>query len=242
MEALNQVKDRVGKVGNKEEHFSSPEVINDLVLGMSDGLTVPFALAAGLTGAIAASGIVVTAGLAEIAAGSISMGLGGFLAAKSQAEHYDRERRIEEREIETQPEVEAQEIRDIFSSYGIKSGIEPMLKELRQDHKLWVDFMMRNELGLERPTDARARNSALTIASAYVIGGLVPLSPYFFIHEARLAVVPSVAVTLAVLFAFGFVKAFISGVNPIKSALQTTIVGAVAATAAFLLARLVSSA
>jgi vacuolar iron transporter family protein len=240
MEQLLQVKDKIEKVSNKEEHFSSPEVINDLVLGMSDGLTVPFALAAGLTGAIAASGLVVTAGLAEIAAGSISMGLGGYLAAKSQAEHYDRERRVEEHEIESQPDVEAQEIRDIFGKYGIKSGIDSMIKELRQDPKLWVDFMMRNELGLERPSERRARSSAITIASAYVIGGLVPLSPYFFIHEARLAVIPSVIVTLVVLFTFGFAKAFVSGVSPLKSAIQTTIVGAVAATAAFILARLVS--
>ena len=241
MPKLATVTEKLSKAQNKEEHFTSPEIINDLVLGMADGLTVPFALAAGLTGAFAASGLVVTAGLAEIAAGSISMGLGGFLAATSAAEHYRRERSIEEREIRTQSEVEAQEIRDIFSTYGITKGVESMIDELRADPKLWVDFMMRNELGLEEPSPTRARNSAITIASAYILGGLIPLAPYIFIHNAREAVFISIAVTGSALFIFGFFKAFVSGVSPLKSAFQTTIVGAVAAAAAFALARIVSS-
>lgn len=240
MPKIREATDKFNKTRNKEEHFTSPEIINDLVLGMADGLTVPFALAAGLTGAIAASGLVVTAGLAEIAAGSISMGLGGFLAATSATEHYRRERSIEEREIKTQPEVEAQEIREIFATYGITKGVESMIDELRSNPKLWVDFMMRNELGLEEPSPTRARNSAITIASAYVIGGLVPLTPYIFIHNAREAVFVSIALTGTALFLFGFFKAFISGISPLKSALQTTVVGAAAAAAAFALARLVS--
>lgn len=224
-----------------EDHFTASENVRDVVIGMSDGLTVPFALAAGLTGAIAASHLIVIAGLAEIAAGSISMGLGGWLAAKSDAEHYWRERKVEEREVKETPEVEVQEVRDIFREYGLSNKqVEPIIDNFRDHPKLWVDFMMTNELGLEEPHPKRAVYSALTIATSYAIGGFVPLSPYFFVSNARHALYPSIIVTLIALFVFGFFKARVAGTNKLKSAFQTVLVGGIAAGAAFLIARTIS--
>ena len=224
-----------------EKHFTAGEAVRDVVIGMSDGLTVPFALAAGLTGAIASSHLILTAGFAEIAAGSIAMGLGGYLAARSDAEHYASERLREEREIVTVPDVEAQEVREIFQSYGLSDGESASVVEsLRQRPQDWVDFMMRFELGLEKPEPARAWKSALTIALAYVVGGVIPLSAYLVFTEAHRALWVSVGVTLVALGVFGGIKGRFTGTPMIRSALQTTLIGGLAAAAAFLIARWIS--
>jgi len=221
-----------------EQHFTAGDNVRDVVIGMSDGLTVPFALAAGLTGAVAASKIVVTAGLAEIAAGSIAMGLGGFLAARSDAEHYASELKREWEEIREKPEAETEEVAQVFRGYGLtEEQIAPVMSAFHARPKAWVDFMMRFELGLEEPDPRRALTSALTIAFAYIAGGLVPLAPYFFAGSARAALVPSIAVTLVALYAFGWVKGRFTGARPWKSAWQTVLVGGLAAAAAFGLAR-----
>src|SRR5579864_9745797 len=183
-----------------ERHFTGGEKVRDVVIGMSDGLTVPFALAAGLTGAIAASRIVVVAGLAEIAAGSIAMGLGGYLAARSDAEHYASERVREQREVETLPEVEANEVRQVFESYGLSAAESaPVVEPLRRRPSAWIDFMMRFELGLEQPDPRRALSSAATIGGAYIAGGFIPLTPYILSGRVATALLLSVAVTLAAL-------------------------------------------
>lgn len=222
-----------------EQHFDAPESIRDVVIGMSDGLTVPFALAAGLSGAIGASKLVVTAGLAEVAAGSIAMGLGGYLAARGDAEHYAGERRREEREIHEVPEVEAQEVREIFAAYGVtEAESAPVVAALRRSPKAWVDFMMRFELGLEEPRPERALRSAATIGASYVAGGLIPLVPYMLVPEARTALSASVGVTLAALAVFGFMKARFTGTPPLRGAAQTLLIGGLAAGAAFGLAHL----
>ena len=224
-----------------ERHFTASATIRDIVIGMSDGLTVPFALAAGLSGAVASTGIIVTAGLAEVAAGSIAMGLGGFLAARSDAEHYESERRREISEVIEKPEVEQAEVREIFRSYGIgDEEAAPLVRALQRNPTAWVDFMMRFELGLERPEPKRAVESAVTIALAYVAGGLVPLLSYIVLHVVQEALVVSAAITLAALFAFGYVKGRFTGTRPLRSALQTVAIGGLAAAAAFALARLVS--
>ncbi len=216
-----------------EQHFTAGESVRDVVIGMSDGLTVPFALAAGLTGAIAASKIVVTAGLAEIAAGSIAMGLGGYLAARSDTEHWTSELAREWDEVRTKPEDEAEEVATVFRGYGLdEAEIAPVLRAFRAKPSAWVDFMMRCELGLERPDPRRALASAVTIAGAYVVGGLVPLAPYFFVASARSALAPSVAMTLVALLAFGWAKGRFTGAGPWRSAGQTALVGGVAAAAA----------
>ena len=171
-----------------ERHFTAGEVVRDVVIGMSDGLTVPFALAAGLSGAVDNSHIVVVAGLAEIAAGSIAMGLGGYLAAKSDAEHYQSERLREEREVQEIPDEEAREVQKVFADYGLsQEDSVPVVQALTRKPKQWVDFMMRFELGLEEPDPKRAVQSALTIAASYVAGGFIPLSPYMALHSARMA-------------------------------------------------------
>src|SRR5919198_3844788 len=168
-----------------ERHFTAGETVRDIVIGMSDGLTVPFALAAGLTGAINSAGIIVTAGLAEIAAGSIAMGLGGYLAAKSDAEHYAKEREREKREVQEIPHEEMREVAEVFQAYGLsEEETWPIVQALRRQPRNWVDFMMRFELGLEKPDPGRALTSALTIAGAYIAGGLIPLGPYIFAHTA----------------------------------------------------------
>lgn len=226
---------------HKETHSKASASVRDVVIGMSDGLTVPFALAAGITGAIAASHIVVTAGIAELAAGGISMGLGGFLAARTDVEHYESEKRREQREIEEIPEAEKSEVVNIFREYGLNDDdARRATAGLSADPKRWVDFMMRFELGLEEPDRRRAPMSALTIGGAYVIGGLVPLLPYMLIQTSKPALYISSFVTLLALFIFGAVKGALTGVIWLRSAIQTVIIGGVAATAAFLIARMVA--
>lgn len=224
-----------------EKHFTSSDTVRDVVIGMSDGLTVPFALAAGLTGAIAQSRLIITAGFAEIAAGSIAMGLGGYLAARGDAEHYVHEKAREEDEIARIPEAEANEVTDIFQSYGLsESESFSVVQSLRQRPKDWVAFMMRFELGLEAPEPSRAWKSALTIALAYALGGMIPLSAYLLFPDAHVALRLSVVMTLVALAVFGGVKGRFTGVPLLRSALQTTVTGGLAAAAAFAIARLIS--
>jgi VIT1/CCC1 family predicted Fe2+/Mn2+ transporter len=229
------------KVPHVERHFTAGEVVRDLVIGMSDGLTVPFALAAGLTSAVASTGIIVVAGLAEIAAGSIAMGLGGYLAAKSDAEHYATERRREVKEVTEIPKHEIKEVTEIFMEYGLTpEESKPVVEALCKDPEAWVDFMMRFELGLEKPNPHRAVTSALTIAGAYVAGGFIPLSPYMVSANPNSALLVSVAITLAALLVFGYVKGRFTGTRPVRGALQTALIGGLAAGAAFFLARTLS--
>jgi VIT1/CCC1 family predicted Fe2+/Mn2+ transporter len=224
-----------------ERHFTASDVVRDVVIGMADGLTVPFALAAGLSGAIAQTSIVVTAGLAEIAAGSIAMGLGGYLAAKSDADHYAAEQRREVQEVIDKPREEMQEVADIFRSYGMtEEQIEPVVEAMRARPRQWVDFMMRFELGLEKPDPHRARTSAAVIAGAYIAGGLVPLAPYMLVHDVTAAFNVSVVFTLIALAIFGFVKGRFTGARPLKSAIQTTLTGGLAASAAYLIAKAIA--
>ena len=224
-----------------EHHFTSSETVRDVVIGMADGLTVPFALAAGLSGAAVATRVIVTAGIAEISAGAIAMGLGGYLAARSDAEHYASERKREVQETKTVPAVESQEITGIFEAYGITAkDSAPVVAALRLNRKAWVDFMMRFELGLERPDPKRAMQSALTIGGAYIGGGLIPLLPYMLLNTLAAALRASVVATLVALLVFGFVKAKFTGSAPVRSALQTLLVGGLAATAAFIIARAIS--
>lgn len=221
-----------------EKHFTAGDVVRDIVIGMSDGLTVPFALAAGLTGAISQSQLIVTAGFAEIAAGSIAMGLGGYLAARGDAEHYSHEQVREEHEITAIPEAEAQEVRDIFLTYGISAEeCAPVVESLRRRPKDWVAFMMRFELGLEPPEPGRAWKSALTIALAYIVGGVIPLSAYLLMPDAHSALRLSVVVTLMALAIFGGIKGRFTGIPVLRSALQTSVIGGLAAAAAFGIAR-----
>ena len=224
-----------------ERHFTSGETVRDIVIGMSDGLTVPFALAAGLSGAVQSTSIVITAGIAEIAAGSIAMGLGGYLAARSDAEHYASERRREQAEVRDMPAAEAQEIADVLGSYGVSAeAAAPVVRALQERPEAWVDFMMRFELGLETPDPKRAVVSASTIAGAYIAGGLIPLAPYFLFPSAARALTVSVALTLVALCVFGYVKGHFTGAGPVRSALQTTLVGGLAAAAAFGIARAIT--
>lgn len=227
---------------HKEKHFTSGEVVRDIIIGVSDGLTVPFALAAGLSGANASSALVLTAGLAEVAAGAISMGLGGYLAAKSDADHYYRELQREQDEIDTVPDTEAAEIADILSEYGLgPDEYGPVVTSLRNNPKAWLEFMMKFELGLEKPDPRRALTSAATIAMAYVVGGLVPLSPYMFVPSVDRAMITSVVVTLAALLFFGYVKGRFTGNRPFLSAIQTAIIGALASSAAYGMAKAVQA-
>ena len=224
-----------------ERHFTGGEAVRDVVIGMSDGLTVPFALAAGLSGAVAAARIVVTAGLAEVAAGSIAMGLGGYLAARSDAEHYASELAREEREIVEMPDAEADEVNVILQSYGVTpDDAAIVVRAMCQRPTTWRDFMMRFELGLEAPDPKRALRSALTIAGSYVVGGLVPLVPYMAAATVGEALGISVALTLIALFIFGYVKGRFTGARPFRSALQTVLIGGLAAAAAFAIARAIS--
>jgi vacuolar iron transporter family protein len=224
-----------------ERHFTAKDFVRDVVIGMSDGLTVPFALAAGLTGAVSSAGVIVTAGLAEVAAGAIAMGLGGYLAARSDREHYVNERAREWKEVREIPDEERKEVREVFREFGLADeDIEPILQAFQKKPAQWVNFMMRFELGLEKPEPGRDLRSAATIAGAYVAGGLIPLSPYMTIRSTDTALAVSVGVTLAALAVFGFVKGYFTGSKPFLSALQTVLVGGIAAGAAFAIARAIS--
>ncbi len=224
-----------------EQHFTGGLVVRDTVIGMSDGLTVPFALAAGLTGAVDSTTLVVTAGLAEIAAGSIAMGLGGYLAGKSDVEHYASERAREQLEIEQKPEVEAMEVMELLQFYGLTpEQSAPVVEALRQRPEAWRDFMLRFELGLEKPDPRRALRSGVVIAAAYVAGGLIPLGPYMVLPSTAAALPWSIALTGTALAVFGWIKGRFTGAWPPRSALQTVLIGGLAAAAAFLIARAIS--
>jgi len=222
-----------------EVHLQSSDFIKDVVIGMADGLTVPFALAAGLSGAVANTGIITTAGIAEIVAGAIAMGLGGYLAGQTEIEHYETELKREYEEVEQVPETEKEEVKEIFAHYGLDENSQNLVVEaLSKDKSKWVDFMMKFELGLEKPDINRARDSALTIGVSYIVGGIIPLAPYFFLNDAHIALNYSVVVTLITLFIFGYLKSKVTGQNPIKGAFKVMLIGALAAGSAFFVAKL----
>lgn len=233
--------DPITNPAHQEHHLQSSDFITDIVIGMSDGLTVPFALAAGLSGAVASSALVVTAGIAEIVAGSIAMGLGGYLAGRTEADHYASEKRREEREVETVPEREKEEVRAVFAQMGLNESLQTMVAdELAKDKTKWIDFMMKYELGLEEPDPNRATKSALTIGTAYIVGGLVPLSPYFVVAHPPSALLLSSLLTLLCLFVFGYFKSHVTGQPPLTGAIKVMLIGTLAAMAAFGVARLVT--
>ena len=224
---------------HQEEHLQSAAWLTDIVIGMSDGLTVPFALAAGLSGAVSSTGIIIIAGIAEIAAGSIAMGLGGYLAGKTEIDHYNSELKREYREVEQVPEKEKEEVREFFENLGLSKDVQKQaVEEISKDKQKWVDFMMKYELGLDKPDPKRATKSALNIGLSYVVGGLVPLSPYFFINTPVEALKISVLVTLICLFIFGYFKSRMTGIHPWAGALRVMFIGAVAAGAAFGVAKI----
>jgi vacuolar iron transporter family protein len=223
---------------HQEEHLRSSDFITDIVIGMSDGLTVPFALAAGLSGAVQSNSVVITAGIAEIVAGSIAMGLGGYLAGKTEQEHYQSELQREYDEVEKVPEREKEEVKVVFAQYGLDGPAQNMIaNELAKDKKKWVDFMMKYELGLEKPDVNRARNSAATIGISYIVGGLIPLTAYFFTHTPYEGLLISALLTVICLFLFGYFKSKVTGQPPLKGALKVTLIGITAAAAAFLVAK-----
>lgn len=226
-----------------ESHFTATETVRDVVIGMSDGLTVPFALAAGLSGAVSSANtkLVVIAGLAEIAAGSIAMGLGGYLAARTDMEHYHAEEEREYREIVEVPEVEVREVAEVFEGYGMTpEQAAPVVAAICAQPKRWVEFMMRYELGLEEPDPRRAIRSATAIAGSYIVGGMIPLSPYMAASTVAQGLWISVVVTLIALFVFGYVKGRLTGVQPLRGGIRTVVIGGLAAGAAFALARAIS--
>ena len=226
------------KDSHKEEHLRSSDFITDIVIGMSDGLTVPFALAAGLSGAVQSNTVVITAGIAEIVAGSIAMGLGGYLAGKTEQEHYQSELKREYDEVENVPEREKAEVKLIFAEYGLnESSQNTIVEELAKDKDKWVDFMMKYELGLEKPDANRAKNSAVTIGISYIIGGLIPLSAYFFTQTPYQGLLVSALLTVICLFIFGYFKSKVTGQPPLNGALKVTLIGVMAAAAALLVAR-----
>jgi len=224
---------------HEEQHLKSSDLLTDVVIGMSDGLTVPFALAAGLSSANASTGIIVIAGIAEICAGSIAMGLGGYLAGKTEQDHYRTELQREFYEVDNLRDLEIAETKEFFANIGLSEELqEKATAEIANEKKQWVDFMMKYELGLDKPDPRRATKSAMNIGISYIVGGLVPLSPYFFVSQPVAGLRISVVVTLLCLFIFGWFKSKVTGVNPWGGALRVTLIGAVAAGAAFGVAKL----
>ncbi|MEC5146467.1 VIT1/CCC1 transporter family protein [Chitinophaga sp. 212800010-3] len=226
---------------HQEQHLKSSDFITDMVIGMSDGLTVPFALAAGLSGAVSSNSIILTAGIAEIVAGCIAMGLGGYLAGKTELEHYDSELKREYDEVQHVPEKEIEEVKEIFAEYGLSAEAQQLIAtELSKDKDKWVNFMMKFELGLEAPDPNRARKSALTIGASYFVGGLLPLSAYIFTATPQQGLIGSTILTVICLFVFGYFKSKVTGQPPLSGALKVTMIGILAAAAAFAIAKLVA--
>ncbi|MDE1193561.1 MAG: VIT1/CCC1 transporter family protein [Arachidicoccus sp.] len=224
-----------------EKHFTSSQFIGDIIIGLSDGLTVPFALAAGLSGAVAHNNIIITAGIAELVAGSISMGLGGYLAGKTEQEHYASEYKRENDEVDKVPDVEKEEVKQVFAEYGISKKLQDeFADELSKNKERWVDFMMRFELGMQKPDERIATKSALTIGLSYLVGGMVPLLPYFITDKPLTGLKWSVVTTLLFLFLFGYVKTKFTGQSPFKGAVKTVFIGVIAAFAAYYIAKIVS--
>ncbi len=224
---------------HEEKHLQNSALLTDIVIGMSDGLTVPFALAAGLSGAVSSTGIIVVAGIAEIAAGSIAMGLGGYLAGRTEQDHYKSEVKREYDEVENLRHLEIKETKEFFANIGLSEELqERATEEISKDKKHWVDFMMKYELGLDKPDPRRAAKSALNIGVSYIAGGLVPLSPYFFVQSPLTGLKISILLTLICLFMFGWFKSKLTGVNPFNGAVRVALIGAVAAGAAFCVAKL----
>lgn len=222
---------------HKEEHFEGSQMVRDIVIGMADGLTVPFALTAGLSGALDSNTIIITAGLAEIVAGSIAMGLGGYLAGTTEYEHYQAEKKREYWEVDHLPEKEKEEIREILEEYGVSHELSSQVAEdLAQDKDKWVDFMMRFELELDEPEMNQAKKSAANIAFAYIAGGLVPLTGYFITEQPEDGLLYSSIFTVLALFGFGYFKSKLTGQNKMKGALKTTLVGVIASAAAYFIA------
>lgn len=236
---MDTIRHHENSILHKEEHLSSSAFITDIVIGMSDGLTVPFALAAGLSGAVDSNALVVTAGIAEIVAGSIAMGLGGFLAGQTEVEHYDAEQKREYWEVDNLRQREIDETKEIFAEMGLSPELqEKVTQEIAKDKDKWVEFMMKYELGLEKPDPNQARKSALTIGISYALGGMVPLLPYFFTSTPFEGLIWSAVTTLICLFIFGYFKSKATGQHPWLGALKVTLIGAVAAAAAFGVAKL----
>jgi VIT1/CCC1 family predicted Fe2+/Mn2+ transporter len=230
------------KAGHVEEHLKGSELLRDIVIGMSDGLTVPFALAAGLSGAVSAShlNLIWIAGIAEIAAGSIAMGLGGYLAGKTEVDHYNSELKREYDEVQRVPDREREEVKEFFSGLGLSEEVqEKAVAEMTKDKDVWVDFMMKHELGLDKPDPRRARKSAFNIGVSYIVGGLIPLSPYFFVEDGLTGLKISAVITLICLFIFGYFKSKTTGVHPLAGAIRVMIIGALAAGCAFAVARMI---
>ncbi len=224
---------------HEENHFKQSELIRDIVIGMADGLTVPFALAAALSGVVASNSIIISAGMAEICAGSIAMGLGGYLAGRTEIEHYDSELKREYREVDEFYEKEKEEVREVFAAYGLtKETQDRVADEIAMDKDKWVEFMMRYELGLEKPDALRARKSALNIGGAYVVGGIIPLTAFFFTDEPFNGLIYSSIITIICLLTFGYLKSKMTGQDPMRGALKTTAIGVIAAGAAYLIASL----
>lgn len=222
-----------------EEHLTSSALLTDIVIGMSDGLTVPFALAAGLSGAVSSTAVIVIAGIAEIAAGSIAMGLGGYLAGKTEEDHYKSEMKREYYEVDHLWDVEMSETKEFFANLGLSEELQQKAtEEVAKDKDKWVEFMMQYELGLDKPDPKRARKSAFNIGASYVVGGLVPLSPYFFVSDPLTGLKISVVLTLICLFIFGYFKSKMTGVQPFWGALRVMLIGAMAAAAAFGVAKI----
>jgi vacuolar iron transporter family protein len=225
---------------HQEHHMESSDLLRDIVIGMSDGLTVPFALAAGLSGAVSATHIIIIAGIAEIAAGSIAMGLGGYLAGKTEIDHYNSELKREYDEVEKVPQKEKEEVKEFFSNLGLSEEVQQQaVEEMTKDKEKWVDFMMKYELGLDKPDATRARKSAFNIGISYIVGGIIPLSPYFFASDGITGLKFSAVITLICLFIFGFFKSKMTGVNPWQGALRVALIGAAAAGCAFGIAKLI---
>ena len=226
---------------HEEKHFTASAVMKDIVIGMADGLTVPFALAAGLSGAVSDNSLIITAGIAEVVAGSIAMGLGGYMAGKTEVEHYEAEYKREEHEVDHVPEKEKEEVKEVFAAYGISERLQDELaEELSKNKTNWIDFMMKFELGMEKPHPHRATQSAITIGTAYVLGGIVPLVGYFVTDIPADGLMLSSIITIIFLFIFGYVKTKLTGESPFLGALKTVMIGILAASAAYVIAKLIS--
>ena len=224
---------------HEETHVVQVEPVRDLVVGVAEGLTVPFALTAALAAGAAAPPVILGAGLAATAAGAVASGLGGYLAARREAEHYAAERRREEEETRLYPDRERWEVAAVLHRYGVRGAVlNQAVEAVASDRRKWVDFMMRFELDLAEPDPNRAARAAVATFAAQLAGGLIPLLPYLVFASPRPALLVSCGITALALLAFGWLKARATGLSPLRGALQSLALGTAAAFLAWLAARL----
>ncbi|MBI1822547.1 MAG: VIT1/CCC1 transporter family protein [Nitrospirae bacterium] len=226
-----------------QEDWHTPEgkLLRDVIFGLNDGLVTSIGFVSGVTGAVFQTKVIILTGIAQLAAGGVAMYIGAYLSNKSQQEFFYKEIAREKREIKEIPEVEKQEIRDIYDQMGFKRDeIEMIVNRITSDEKLWVRFMMREELGILEEEMENPMKAGMIMGGTFLAGGIFPLIPYFFFEDTLLALKTSILLSVFVFFMIGVGKSSLTKTNWFKSGMQVTLLGGLAALVGYLIGKGIS--